>query len=82
MSKKEKLYTRINGLDSSLTFKDLEKVLIGLGYVGTFPRGGSSHCTFRKKNCNPITIPKTKPINIVYIVLVNDILKKEMSSNG
>ena len=80
MSKQEKLLARIDKLDSSLTFKDLEKVLIGIGYVGTFPRGGSSHCTFRKKNCNPITIPKTKPINKAYIILVKEILR-EVSFN-
>ena len=31
------------------------------------PRSGSSHYTFRKPGCQPITIPKHEPIKKVYV---------------
>lgn len=43
------------------------------------PRGGSSHCTFRKKGHIPITIPKHEPIKIVYIRLVKDAVEEDES---
>ena len=40
------------------------------------PRSGSSHYTFRKPGCQPITIPKHEPIKKVY---VKSILQKSVS---
>lgn len=41
------------------------------------PKSGSSHYTFRKDGCNPITIPKHEPIKTVYIRMVKDIVESE-----
>ena len=62
MSKFEKLIKRIHNLSNDLRFSEIKKILEFYGYVMTSPRSGSSHYTFRKKNSNPITIPKHEPI--------------------
>ena len=62
MSQFEKLLKRIHNLSNDLRFSEIKKILEYYGYVMTSPRGGSSHFTFRKKNCNPVTIPKHEPI--------------------
>ena len=41
------------------------------------PKGGSSHCTFRKAGCQPITIPKHEPIKKVYVEMVKQIVESE-----
>ena len=57
MSKWEKLLAKINALSKDLRFDELRKVLESYGYKMHAPRGGSSHYTFRKEGCKPITIP-------------------------
>ena len=37
-------------------------ILESYGYEMNAPRSGSSHYTFRKQGCMPITIPKYEPI--------------------
>lgn len=46
------------------------------------PRGGSSHCTFRKAGYPPITIPKHKPIKKVYIEMVREVVEREEVENA
>ena len=41
------------------------------------PKGGSSHYTFRKAKCQPITIPKHEPIKKVYVEMVKQIVESE-----
>ena len=41
------------------------------------PRSGSSHYTFRKTDCMPITIPKHEPIKKVYVEIVKQIVESE-----
>ena len=77
MSKFEKLLSRIMSLDKGMRFNELKKILESFGYTMTAPRGGSSHYTFRKAGCNPITIPKHEPIKKVYVELVRDTVAKE-----
>lgn len=73
MSQWDKLISEILKLNRNLRFNDLVKALIKMGYTKHQPKGGSSHYTFRKKYCTPITLPKTKDaIDIVYIRLVRD----------
>lgn len=57
MSKWDKLITRICNLSKDLRFDELRKVLESCGYEMNAPRSGSSHYTFRKQGCAPITIP-------------------------
>lgn len=62
MSRWSKLLKKICSLSPDMRFDELRKVLESYGYEMHSPRGGSSHVTFRKAGCNPITIPKHEPI--------------------
>ena len=77
MSRWEKLIAKILSLDKDMRFDELCRVLESYGYTMTMPKGGSSHCIFRKPNCNPITIPKHEPIKVVYVKMVKNIVESE-----
>ena len=77
MSKWDKLLTRIHLLSKNLRFEELCKVLESYGYERNAPRSGSSHYTFRKPGCQPITIPKHEPIKKVYVEMVKQIIESE-----
>ncbi|MBR1565551.1 MAG: type II toxin-antitoxin system HicA family toxin [Oscillospiraceae bacterium] len=77
MSKWDKLLKRIETLSKDLRFDELRKVLESYGYTMSQPHGGSSHCTFRKPGCMPITIPMHEPIKTVYVLMVKDIIESE-----
>ena len=77
MSKWDKLITRICNLSKDLRFDELRKVLESYGYEMNAPRSGSSHYTFRKQGCMPITIPKHEPIKKVYVEMVRQIVESE-----
>ena len=77
MSKWDKLLTRICALSKDLRFDELRKVLESYGYVMNAPKDGSSHYTFRKSECMPITIPKYEPIKKVYVEMVRQIVESE-----
>ena len=77
MSKWDKLLTRICALSKDLRFDELRKVLESYGYVMNAPKNGSSHYTFRKAGCQPITIPKHEPIKKVYVEMVKQIVESE-----
>lgn len=47
------------------------------GYNMNTPKGGSSHYTFRKPGCKPITIPKHEPIKRVYVQMVQQVVESE-----
>ena len=47
------------------------------GYEMYASRSGSSHYTFRKQGCNPITIPKHEPIKKIYVKMVKRIVESE-----
>ena len=80
MSKWDKLLARICGLSRDLRFDELRKVLEGYGYEMRQPTGGSSHCTFRKPGCAPITIPMHEPIKKVYVMMVKEVVESEVSN--
>ena len=42
---------------------------------------GSSHYTFRKQGCMPITIPKHEPIKKVYVEMVRQIVESEAKND-
>ena len=77
MTKWDKLLHRICTLSKDLRFDELRKVLECYGYEMHTPSSGSSHCTFRKKGCYPITIPKHEPIKKVYVAMVKQIVESE-----
>lgn len=81
MSKWDKLLMRISTLSKDLRFDELKKVLESYGYVMHAPRSGSSHYTFRKPGCNPITIPKHEPIKKVYVEMVKNVVESEVSNH-
>lgn len=80
MSKWDKLLNRIRKLSKDMRFDELRKVLESYGYTMYAPRGGSSHYTFRKPGCMPITIPKHEPIKRVYVEMVKEIVESEVLS--
>ncbi len=77
MSQWDKLLNQITSLSTDLRFAELKKVLERYGYVMNTAKGGSSHATFRKKGCSPITIPKHDPIKKVYVEMVKDVVESE-----
>ena len=77
MSKWDKLLSRILGLSKDVRFDELCRVLEHYGYVMHVPKSGSSHYTFRKPNCQPITIPKHEPIKRVYVEMVRQVVESE-----
>ena len=81
MTKWDKLIAKILTLSKDLRFDELRKVLENYGYEMHAPRSGSSHYTFRKPGCQPITIPKHEPIKKVYVEMVRQIVESEASNN-
>ena len=78
MSKWEKLLSRICSLSKDMRFDELRNVMESCGYTMCAPRGGSSHYTFRKPGCMPVTIPKHEPIKRVYVEKVKEIVESEV----
>lgn len=81
MSKWEKLLARITTLSKDLRFDELRKILESYGYEMHNPKSGSSHCTFRKSGCQPITIPKHEPIKKVYVEMVKQVVESEAKND-
>jgi predicted RNA binding protein YcfA (HicA-like mRNA interferase family) len=79
MSKWDKLLTRIYGLSKDLRFDELRKVMESYGYKMSAPKSGSSHYTFRKSGCQPVTIPKHEPIKKVYVEMVKQVVESEVN---
>lgn len=77
MSKWDKLIARICNLSKDLRFTELRKVLESYGYEMNAPRRGSSHYTFRKLGCMPLTIPKHEPIKKIYVEMVRQVVESE-----
>lgn len=81
MSKWDKLLMRISNLSKDIRFDELRKVMESYGYKMNAPRIGSSHYTFRKPGCQPITIPRHEPIKKVYVEMVKEIVESEAMNN-
>ncbi len=81
LSSWDKLLARILTLSNDLRFEELRKVLEKFGYTMKAPRSGSSHYTFRKPGCQPITVPKHEPIKKVYVEMVRDVVESEMKNH-
>ena len=81
MSNWDKLLCRVSSLSNDLRFDEVRRILESFGYSVKAPRGGSSHYTFRKPGCAPITIPKHEPIKKVYIEMIRTIIESEGCDN-
>lgn len=81
MSQWEKLLQKILSLSNDIRFKELQKILENYGYKMNTPKTGSSHYTFRKPGCIPITIPKHEPIKKVYVQMVKKVIESEENNN-
>ncbi len=81
MSQWEKLLSKILTLSKDMRFTELKKVLEYYGYQMNSPKSGSSHYTFRKSGCYPITIPKQEPIKKIYVEMVKEIVEREETNN-
>lgn len=77
MAQWEKLLDKIKSLDKDMRFAEVNKILQSYGYKLAQPKKGSSHYTFRKEGCHPITIPKHEPIKVVYVRMVKAIIEAE-----
>ena len=75
LSQWDKLVAEIIKQNPTLRFEDLCKALVKIGYTAEQPRGGSSHYTFRKDGCMPITLPRHVPMKKAYINLVADAVR-------
>lgn len=82
MSRWDKLLARITSLSGDLRFEELRKVLESYGYEMRAPHSGSSHYTFRRPGCTPITIPRHEPIKRIYIEMVREIVLEDDKAYG
>ncbi len=82
MSKWDKLLGKIKSLSKDMRFSELQRILESYGYEMKGTSSGSSHFTFRKTDCAPITIPKHEPIKTVYVKMVKEIIEKEEEINN
>ncbi|MBQ7519486.1 MAG: type II toxin-antitoxin system HicA family toxin [Clostridia bacterium] len=81
MSQWDKLIERIRSLDKNMRFEELRKILEYYGYHMSGPASGSSHKTFRKPGCMPITIPMHDPIKRAYVEMVKNVVESEENGN-
>lgn len=81
MSQWDKLISRILSLAPDIRFEELKKILVSYGYEMKSPNGGSSHYTFRKVGCTPITIPRHKPIKKIYVEMVKEVVERESGNS-
>ena len=72
---------RVLTLSNDLRFAELRRVLEEYGYEMKQPKGGSSHYTFRKPGCMPITIPKHEPIKKTYVEMVREVVESEAKNH-
>ena len=73
MSKYDKLLSKLRNNPKNVDFKILKKLLEEHGYKG-FNNNGGSHWVFRKNGCDSVTIPYKKPIKIIYVKKVIEII--------
>jgi predicted RNA binding protein YcfA (HicA-like mRNA interferase family) len=59
MSKKEKALAKLRSNPKNVRFEELEKVLLGLGFIKRQER--TSHMVFTYPGYKPLTVPRRKP---------------------
>ncbi len=73
MSRYDKLLEKMKNNPKNISFEDLKKVLEKEGYLGI--NTGGSHWVFRKEGQESITIPYKRPIKIIYVKKVLQLLE-------
>lgn len=71
------LVADVLGNPKQVRFETLRSLLEAFGYQCRQPRGGSSHYVFRKAGSMPLSVPKDRPVNRMYVVQVIKLLKLE-----
>jgi len=72
MSKYDKLIKKLKNNPKDVQFQILQKILEENGYTGI--NTGGSHWVFRKDGKESITIPYKRPIKIIYVKKVIELL--------
>lgn len=70
MSKWEKLINELYSKNPNIRFEEARKILVKLGYIMYETKGGSSHVTFRRSGCLPITLPRHGHIKKAYVEII------------
>ena len=67
MSTLKKLIQAMEHNPKDVSFEDLNKVMLSFGFSCRQPGSGSSHYTYTRKDSQPLTVPKNRPIKAVYV---------------
>ena len=74
-----KLVERILANTQKVRFAEIDRLLTEFGFERKQPGKGSSHYVYRKKGCNPLTVPKNRPyVKEIYIRQVIKLLDLEV----
>jgi hypothetical protein len=77
MSKFEKLLERIRNNPKTVSFEELDRILIRYGFTCRQPRGGSSHYVYTLGDYPSITVPYKRPfVKQIYVKKVIEILEQ------
>jgi predicted RNA binding protein YcfA (HicA-like mRNA interferase family) len=74
VSRKEKLLHAIRNNPTNVRFEELKKILESIGYTAV-NRGGS-HYVFTKEGCETLTIPYKRPVKVVYVKHVIQLIEE------
>ncbi|BAS67139.1 MAG: type II toxin-antitoxin system HicA family toxin [Gammaproteobacteria bacterium] len=74
MSKQQKILDVMKSNPKNVDFKILRKLLEKSGYECI--NSGGSHFVFRKQGCSSVTIPFKRPIKVIYVKRVLEILER------
>jgi hypothetical protein len=67
MSQRDKLFEKIKNNPKNVSFEELAKLLELFGFRQRRQTSGTSHYHFFKEGCEPLTVPKHKPLKSVYV---------------
>jgi hypothetical protein len=73
----KKLIVRLSRSQNDVSFDDLAKILVYIGYELSKHRGKGSHRIFQKQGCDHVNIPFAKPINKHYVKKVLELYYEE-----
>ncbi len=74
LPKVEKVLLKMKEAPSNISFDDAVKVMEWLGYTYSMPKRGS-HVSFRKENCNPLSLPHKSPLKKYLVKAILDLVE-------